>query len=74
MIEGTAVRPNVSRANTPRVKVQMGRADISSWGGARTGEAIVVPLSIMSVDDGSRRIVCNGFLVGRSFHLVEQNQ
>jgi hypothetical protein len=32
IIEGTAVRPNVRRANTPRVNAQMGRADNSSSG------------------------------------------
>jgi hypothetical protein len=80
MIEGTAVRPKVSKANTPRVKAQMGNAGNSSPE-EDCIEAIVVPASIMFGDDGSSEEVCrfkraakkstHGFLVGSSLHLIQ---
>src|SRR5213078_428350 len=79
MIDGTAVRPKVRRANTPRVKVKIGNADSSSSGEAGI-EAIVVPAAIMSGDDGPLEEICrvytdqemgaHGLLVGSSFHLI----
>jgi hypothetical protein len=62
------------------VKAQMGRADNSS-SDAPGMEAIVVPVLIMSEDDGSPAEICrfkratemtaHGFLVGSSFYLIQ---
>lgn len=83
MIDGTAVRPKVRRANTPRVKAQMGSADNSSSEEARI-EAMVVPVLIMSGDDGSLAEICrhkcaakmtaHGLLVGSSFYLIQKGR
>jgi hypothetical protein len=83
MMDGTAVKPKVRRANTPRVKAQMGSADNSSSEEAGI-EAIVVPVSIMSGDDGplagicrfkcAARMTAHGLLVGSSFYLIQKSQ
>jgi hypothetical protein len=62
------------------VKAQMGSADNSSSEEACT-EEIVVPVSIMSGDDGPPAGICrfkrvaemtaHGFLVGSSFYLIQ---
>jgi hypothetical protein len=62
------------------VKAQMGSADNSSSSEACT-EAMVVPVLIMSGDDGSPAEICrfkraaemtaHGFLVGSSFYLIQ---
>ena len=83
MIDGTAVNPKVRRANTPRVKAQIGNAGSSSSEEAGI-EGIVVPASIMSGDDGPLKEICrfkrtreisaHGYLVASSFHLIERGQ
>ena len=81
IIDGTAVKPNVRSAKTPRVKAQIGRADNSSSERTRVGEVMFGPASSMSGRDGLGRKSCgekmtrilrNGLLVGSSFDLIQR--
>src|SRR3954452_5488019 len=77
IIDGTAVKPNVSSAKTPSVKAQIGSADNSSSERLSMAGALVVLVSIMSVMTAragkfAHETACNGLLVASSSHLIQR--